>query len=515
MVREQLEEYRRTGRLVPSSMYLRKSRAEEHLSLTETLARHRAALMAYAERNGFLVQEEDIYEEVVSGESLFARPQMLRLLEAVSSGKYEAVLCMDMQRLGRGGMYDQGMILDTFKYAETLIVTPERIYDLTKEMDEEAAEMQTFLSRSEYRMITKRLRRGVAQSVESGAYLSNAPFGYRKVTVDKTPTLEIVPEEAEIVRLIYQMYRDGSGCTKIEQAINAMGVHGRRGSRFNRNTIRLILDNPVYIGKVRWNKTSTVKSGIGEQRKKSVVYNKADHWKIVDGKHPAIIDIDLWNAVQERRKSRYFYVDNKHVASPLAGLVRCSKCGRLMNLQGKNKGVPYLLCATPGCCAGAKFELVEQSILLQLEEIAKGLEISIQHNGPPDTSKLEAALQKALEQVTKLDARRDRLYSLLEDGIYNRDVFAQRMEVLTQDEAHLRDHIASLEAEIQAERSKDKRVQLARLKTIIQRYHTSSLAGKKELLQSAISVIYYTKEKKTKPADFKLNIVLLPAVTDE
>ena len=203
MRRSQLEEYRRSGRLVPASMYLRKSRAEEHMGLEETLARHRATLTAYAERNGYLIA--DVYEEVVSGESLFARPEMLRLMEAVSGGKYDAVLVMDMQRLGRGGMYDQGLILDTFKGSETLIVTPDRIYDLTQEMDEQAAEMETFLSRGEYRMITKRLRRGTLQSVQNGAYMANAPFGYRKIRVDRMPTLEIVPEEAEAIRRIFEL----------------------------------------------------------------------------------------------------------------------------------------------------------------------------------------------------------------------------------------------------------------------------------------------------------------------
>lgn len=178
----------------------------------------------YAQRYGYQIRPEDIYEEVVSGESLFARPQMLRLLEAVSAGKYEAVLCMDMQRLGRGGMYDQGFILDTFKSTETLIVTPDRLYDLTKELDEEAAEMQTFLSRSEYRMITKRLRRGTLQSVQNGAYMANAPFGYRKIRINKIPSLEIVPEEAECVRQIFQLYASGNGCTRIEQAVNAMAT---------------------------------------------------------------------------------------------------------------------------------------------------------------------------------------------------------------------------------------------------------------------------------------------------
>ena len=509
MRREQLELYKRIGRWVRAAIYLRKSRAEEHMSLEETLGRHLAALTAYAEKYGFLVEEADIYKEVVSGESLFARPEMLRLMEAVSAGQYEAVLCMDMQRLGRGGMYDQGFILDTFKGSETLIVTPDRIYDLTKELDEEAAEMQTFLSRSEYRMITKRLRRGTLQSVQNGAYMANAPFGYKKVRVNKLPTLEIVPEEAECVRQIFQLYADGNGCTRIEQAINAMGFHGRRGSRFNRNTVRLILDNPVYIGKIRWDKTSTIKSGIGPDRTKKVIYNTADKIQIIDGHHPPIIDQALWDTVQARRKSRYFYVDNKHVASPLAGMVHCSKCGRLMNMQGKNKGVPYLLCPTKGCSAGAKFSFVEQAVLRQMQDMVKDLELEAARQSPPDVSRLQTALSKMQAHLEKLEERRNRLYGLLEDGTYTRAVFSERMQVLVQEETSLHDTISALESEIRVALSRNQEKQLAQLNTVLEQYQDAPLPGKKALLQSIIADIQYTKEKKTKPADFALSIKLV------
>lgn len=509
MRREQLELYKRIGRWVRAAIYLRKSRAEEHMSLEETLGRHLAILTAYAEKYGFLVDEADIYKEVVSGESLFARPEMLRLMEAVSAGQYEAVLVVDMQRLGRGGMYDQGFILDTFKGAETLIVTPDRIYDLTKELDEEAAEMQTFLSRSEYRMITKRLRRGTLQSVQNGTYMANAPFGYKKVRVDRRPALEIVPEEAECVRRIFQLYAEGNGCTKIEQMVNAMGFHGRRGSHFNRNTIRLILDNPVYIGKVRWNKTTTVKSGIGPERTKKVIYNKADQIQIIDGHHPAIIDQELWDTVQARRKSRYFYVDNKHVASPLAGMVHCSKCGHLMNMQGKNKGVPYLLCPTKGCTAGAKFAFVEQAVLNQLQDMVKDLELEVAQQAPPDVSRLQETLTKMQGHLQKLEERRNRLYALLEDGTYTRVVFSERMQVLVQEETSLHDTISALESEIRAALSRNQEKQLSQLKTVLERYQDAPLPGKKALLQSIIADIQYTKEKKTKPADFALSIKLV------
>ena len=509
MTREELSVYRDAGRPVISSMYLRKSRAEEHMSLEETLARHKAALTEYAAKYGYLVEPEDIYEEVVSGESLFARPQMLRLMEAVASGKYEAVLCMDMQRLGRGGMYDQGFILDTFKASETLIVTPERLYDLTKEMDEQAAEMETFLSRGEYRMITKRLRRGTLQSVQNGAYMANPPFGYRKVRIGRLSSLEIVPEEAECVRKIFQLYADGNGCTRIEQAVNAMGYHGRRGSRFNRNTIRLILDNPVYIGKIRWNKTSTVKVGVGAERVKKVIYNQEDKIQIIDGRHPAIISQELWDTVQARRKSRYFYVDNKHVASPLAGLVHCSKCGRLMNMMGKNKGVAYLLCPTKGCTAGAKFEYVEQAVLYQLGQMAAGLEVQIEAGTEPDTSALDAIHEKLEAQLQKLEDRRNRLYTLLEDGTYSKDLFTERMQILTAEERRLREALSDVNEDLRAAKSQNQKKQLEQLRTVLAHYQQSSIPARKALLQSIIADIQYTKEKKTNPADFALSITLV------
>lgn len=508
MKRATLDEYKRTGRYVHTAMYLRKSREEQGMSKEETLDKHRAALVAYAEKYGYTVQPEDVYEEVVSGESLFSRPRMLALLEAVSNGRYEAVLCMDMQRLGRGGMYDQGLILDTFKFAETLIVTPERLYDLTNDLDEQAAEMETFMSRGEYRMITKRLRRGLMQVIDNGAYTANPPYGYRRVYVGKLSSLEIVPEEADIVRQIFQMYADGSGCTIIERAINAMGAHGRRGSHFNRNTIRIILDNPVYIGKIRWNRTSTVKSGVGSNRQRKVVSNKSDQWKIIDGRHPPIISPELWDAVQVRRKQQYFYVDNSHVASPLAGLVRCSKCGRLMNLQGKNKGVPYLLCATPNCCAGAKFEFVEEAVLNQLVELSHDLELRVSQQVVPDTSNLEQMLAKARDQFPRLEDRRNRLYSLLEDGTYSRSVFSDRMKVLSNEEEQLNATITSLENEIRVAQSRNEERQLSQLKTVLERYQSAPVPGRKELLHSVISQITYTKEKKTKPADFQLDITL-------
>ena len=157
-----------------AAAYIRKKPPEEGMDTQEVLSKHQKALVEYAAAHQIHLIE--IYPEVVSGESLYARPQMLRLLQDVEEGRYDAVLCMDLDRLSRGRMKDQGIILDTFRESDTLIITPEKVYDLSDDIDEEYAELKTFMSRREYKIINKRLQRGLRQSIQAGCYVANAPM---------------------------------------------------------------------------------------------------------------------------------------------------------------------------------------------------------------------------------------------------------------------------------------------------------------------------------------------------
>ena len=205
--------------------YLRKSRMEEGMDTEEVLAKHRKALAEYAKAHDIHIIET--YYEVVSGESLYARPEMLRLLQDVEDGRYDAVLVMDLDRLSRGRMKDQGIILDAFRDSDTLIITPEHTYNLSDDLDDEMAEFKTFLSRREYKIINKRLRRGLKQTIQDGCYVANAPYGYRKVTVDRKPTLEIYEPEAKFVRMMYDLYLQGYGGVSIAGHGSAQGSDPR------------------------------------------------------------------------------------------------------------------------------------------------------------------------------------------------------------------------------------------------------------------------------------------------
>jgi DNA invertase Pin-like site-specific DNA recombinase len=120
------------------AIYLRKSRADaeaEARGELETLARHEKQLIELSIKMNLKI--EKTYREVVSGETIAARPEMQQLLADVEKGLYEGVLVMEVERLARGDTVDQGIVAQTFKYSNTKIITPTKTYDPNDEFDEE------------------------------------------------------------------------------------------------------------------------------------------------------------------------------------------------------------------------------------------------------------------------------------------------------------------------------------------------------------------------------------------
>lgn len=486
--------------------YLRKSRADDPGEPIEaTLRRHREALEKCMESLGIHVAAEDIYEEVVSGDSLYTRPQMLRLLEKVERGEYAGVLCMDIQRLGRGSMSDQGAILDAFKYSHTRIITPTKVYDLSDETDETYTEFETFLGRQEYKMIKRRLRRGVKATIQSGGYVANAPYGYEKTRVGKTPTLKPVETEAAFVRMMYGRYAGGMGCQRIADEINALGAKPRRGQAFNRTTILQILKNPVYIGKIVWDRKTCLRPG-RQGAKHAVIYRPKEDWTIVEGIHPAIIPQELFDRVQavlgSRTRSPSF---TGVIENPLAGLVVCGNCGRYMQRQADKRGGPMLLCTRRGCIVSSKIPRVEEHLISSLREKMALLVRSQGEAGPQedDSRQMRQALEKQLKTARQQD---DRLHDLLEQGVYDTGTFLTRHAALVERMQNLGKAIAGIRPAKQPDVPK----MVQRIQNALDIYATLSPQDRNELLKTVIEKVVYHKEKGAKPAEFHLEVFLLP-----
>ena len=148
-------------------IYLRKSRADAEAEARgegETLARHEHTLCDLAKRQKLHISK--IYREIVSGETIAARPQMQQLLQDVESGIYAGVLVMEVERLARGDTIDQGIVAQAFKYSGTKIVTPTKTYNPDNEFDEEYFEFSLFMSRREYKTIKRRMQAGRAAAAK-------------------------------------------------------------------------------------------------------------------------------------------------------------------------------------------------------------------------------------------------------------------------------------------------------------------------------------------------------------
>ncbi|MEY8386711.1 recombinase family protein [Oscillospiraceae bacterium 38-13] len=487
-----------------AAVYLRKSRMEEGLETEEVLRRHHQALDECARLHGLDILE--YFSEVVSGESLYARPQMLRLLEAVEAGRFDAVLCMDLDRLSRGRMKDQGVILDAFRESGTLIITPDKVYDLSDEMDDELAEFKTFLSRREYKLINKRLRRGLQRSIQEGCYVANAPYGYRSVTLDRRPTLKIFEPEAQFVRMMFNLYAEGYGCVSIANQINAMGARPHRSAAFSRNSVAKILRNPAYIGKIVWNQKTHIKKNVQGNLKHITIYNPRESWTITDGLHPAIVDKELYQKVQDIFEKRYRpAAHDGTIKSPLAGLVKCGRCGGNMQRMTM-KGTPYLLCPKKGCCAATKFELVEQDVLSHLEKLLSNIEVS-SPDQRQDLAPLEDACAGIAKEISSVRKQKTRLHELLELGEYDLPTYRERMAAVMEKLSRLEHSEEDARLRLEAAQAYDPEVQRDRLRSVLASYQSSDAAHRNALLHSVLENVTYFKEKKSKPSEFTLEFV--------
>lgn len=490
------------------AMYLRKSRADSPDStVAEVLAKHRQALEELADRLGIVI--DDVYEEVVSGESLRGRPEMLRLLENVKAGKYDAVLCMDIDRLGRGGMADQGVILDAFQSSDTLIVTPEKTYDLSDETDEEMTEFKAFFARREYKMIRKRMRRGLHQTILDGGYTANAPYGYRQVRKGKKPSLEIIEEEAYFVRYMYRRYAEGVGASTIARELNMMGSVPRRLAEWRRSTVRNALRNPTYAGYVAWNRVKRYTVMIDGKEVPRAQYMPEKDWILVEGLHDAIIDRDEWHRVQQLRKDRTLVsTPSREITNPLAGLVFCGNCGNRIQRSSAKNGITHMLCTTTACIAAARFDYVEEQLLADLKGILSRLRVVEAQHQAPDLSALEAAVSASSKDLDKIADRIDRIYSFLEDGTYDKATFKERLEAAENDRKAALDRLKYNEEALASAKEVSIKDVADRIENLLNLYPSLEPAAKNLLLKNVIERVDYYKEKKTKPHDFRLKITL-------
>lgn len=472
------------------AIYLRKSRADlEYENEIDTLIKHEKTLLELADKRNLSIS--NIYREVVSGDTIASRPQMQRLLSDVEQGLYTGVLVMEVERLARGDTIDQGIVAQAFKFSNTKIITPIKTYDPNNEYDEEYFEFGLFMSRREFKTIKRRLNAGRLRSVADGNYVGSiAPYGYDRTRIDKRYTLKINDTEAEVVKLIFEMFISGHPKNAIARHLNTLGYKSRTNKSWSISTIKDILINPVYIGKIKWDSRKNIKNVVNGKVKNS--RPRASEYKLYDGIHEPIIDIDTWHKAQELNKQNLPRTSSTAMQNPLAGLIVCEKCGSFMQRRPYPTQLAHLICTNNSCDnVSTALHIVEAKILETLKEVYK--EYKYEKKTQNKTTSLVNQYEK---QLKKEKEKLERIYTAYEDGVYSRLDFAKRKQTVE-------DKIKELNNLIEKDNQKiTKKEMLHRLTNLFELYSEASIEEKNELLKSVCQKIVYRKDKRcTKKSD--------------
>lgn len=499
------------------AIYLRKSQSDDPSeTVEEVIKRHKDILTQHAARRGLYIGE--IYQEVVSGENIDARKEFQRLINDCYAGKYRGILVIEITRLSRGNQGDAQVVLDMLKFANNnrgvLVVTPTKTYDVANNSDdEEYMEFELFMSRREYKMITRRMLRGKEQAIVEGQFMnSHRPYGYNIVKTKKFRTLEPNPEEAPIVKQIFAWtVKDNLTAYEIAKRLDAMGVPTyTRSAEWSRETIKAILTNPVYVGRVRYNDRMEVRKMVdGKIVKSRPRSNHTDRYMEYEGLHKAhaLVDEETFRAVSTR-----FYSDRTkgelELKNPLAGILYCPNCNKAMVYQGFDKRpsvAPRYRHAQSHSCKvkSAVVSDVLDAVIHALKLYIEDFEMQSDNTQTIDEAAIAAQVDTLNKELRKSERILAKLFVSWEEETISDNEFVQRKAVHNERIASIKQQIEALEDTIPQHEELEERIIQFREVMDALKDDTVSAEAKNVALKSIIERIYFSRENNS---EFVLDI---------
>jgi DNA invertase Pin-like site-specific DNA recombinase len=272
----------------------------------------------YAKSHGYIVPDEYIFiDEGISGKNTKKRPAFNRMIGTakLKPKPFDAILLWKFSRFARNredsivykSMLRKQLGIDVVSISES--IGDDKMSIIFEAMIEAMDEYYSI-------NLAEEVKRGMLERVTRGEAVSVAPFGYK--IVDKK--LVVDPDTAPIIKMIFAEFIAGGNKTQLARKLNDMGIKTIRGNNWDNRGIEYVLNNPVYIGKIRWTPT-------GKTRRN---YSNPDTM-IVDGSHEPIISVEDFEKtklrIDEIKRSYKKYERHTPCDYMLRGVVRCSNCG--------------------------------------------------------------------------------------------------------------------------------------------------------------------------------------------
>ncbi|WP_419180311.1 recombinase family protein [Bacillus mobilis] len=298
----------------------------------------------WLERNGFTWDEDSIYkDEGISGTLFVNRPAIQLLLQKAKTKELNMVVFKSISRLARD-LKDSLEIREVFLAHNVRIISVEEGYDSVKAgKNDMAFELWSLFSAQYSRTLSSSITAALAVKVRRGEHIGKVPYGYDRIN----QKLVINGEESNVVRRMYKWYIDGWGYKRITNELNQLGIKSKTKKNWQMTSVQRILRNPIYKGTFILNQYTSVKIG----GKKKQIRNPKEKWFVFPDHHPAIIDEEMWNQVNEKDITA-----NKTKITPwneFRNLAKCAVCGsnmvivqsHLRKKNGERTDWKYLKCS--------------------------------------------------------------------------------------------------------------------------------------------------------------------------
>ena len=394
---------------------------------------------------------DEYVDRGVSGKSMKGRYELQRLLLDAKEGRFDEVLVWKINRMARKNI-DLLQIVDILDKHNIAFRSFSENFETATSMGRFALQMMGAVGELERNTIVDNVKMGHKQRAKTGRHNGKVPLGYRIVEVPgagrgKNSQIVIVEEEASLVRKIFEMYAGGHGLRAIANSLNQQGYTTKRNNTFSSCAVRDILDNSIFVGKIRYNQYENW----AEKRRKG----KTETPILVQGHHPAIIADDLWEKVELLRKKKSKMPKKRFEGEYLlTGLIRCPECGAAMTASrtvnqmrdgtkvtrmyyscGRFKSQGSSVCHANSIRKVEAEKAVTQRIqgVLTKPALLKAIVRNVNERKTNRIKPLQDELNGVNARISKLEESKRRYLGLYEIDRIDRDLFADRLNDLNSD----------------------------------------------------------------------------------
>ncbi|MDU4737954.1 recombinase family protein [Clostridium sp.] len=494
-------------------------------------------LRSWAEKNNYEVYK-CYSDRGISGKDIKNRPALKELLKDAEEKKFDMVISWKINRISRK-LADVLKIVDILEKNDITFKSYSEPFETDTPAGKMQFQMMALIGEFERGTIAQNVKMGMCAKAKSGEWCGGRVLGYDLVPVEnqegakrKKNRLTINEKEAEAVRFIFNEYVNGKGYKAITNQLNKLGYKTKKGNDFSVGSIREILTNPVYIGKVRYN----VRQNWSEKRRRNINANPI----ITDGIHEPIIDEGLWDKVQaimESKKGKPSRIyDGEY---PLTGILRCPKCGAGMVISrttnkladGTKKRIAYYCCGawknkgTSVCNSNTirvdkanEYVFTKISELLSNEKMVETIVNNINKERHKKINPAKKELERIDKELEKIDRKKTKLFEAYEEDLISKEEFKERKDELNKRAKSLQEEKEPLLVTLSDDVSEE--IPYGFIKSILENFskvltESATREQQKKLLHMIISEITINETREIDSIKLKINDSLVDYISKE